>query len=99
MIHGNAVANPDDAEFDGGSAAHVDAGFHSVYDFVQMNVPRDNGIDGIGNADERPLDFSIGVSHGFEQGAVGCPFHAFFYQIALHWLGLLKKKTVIGLWG
>jgi hypothetical protein len=59
-----------------------------------MNMPGDDAVDGIGNADKGLFDFSIRVSHGFKQGSMGCPFHSFFYQVAFHRLCLLKKKPL-----
>ena len=94
VIHGNAVANPDHPEFNGSSTRHIDSCLNRFYDFVQMNMAGDHGVDGIGNTDERLFDFCIRVPHGFKQGAMGCPFHPFFNQVAFHRRCLLKKKPL-----
>ena len=64
MVHGNAVANANDTEFDGCSASHVNAGFNRFHNGVQVDVARDDVVGGIGNTDHRPANFSVSISHG-----------------------------------
>ena len=49
MIHCNAVANADSAKFDRSAACHVNPGFYSFNNFVQMDMARNNCIGWINN--------------------------------------------------
>jgi hypothetical protein len=43
-----------------------------------MNVAGDDIVVGIGDPDQRSLNFRVCVSHGFEQGAVRGSLNALF---------------------
>ena len=84
VVHGDAVADPDGAEFDGGAAGHVDPVFDRPGDAVQMGMAGDDRVGRIGHADQGALDFIVRVADCFEQGSVRCAFDAFFDVVALH---------------
>jgi hypothetical protein len=66
-------------------------------------MPGDDGVEGVGNADQGLIDFDIRVAHGLEQGSMGGSFDSLFDEIAFHedgfLLPVLQKKIRYRLWG
>ena len=98
VIHGDAIADPDGAEFNRGAAGHVDPVFNGLGDAVQVGVAGNNRVGGVGDANQGALDFHVRVADGFEQGSMGGPFDAFLDIVAVHGItpvpfqGITQKK-------
>ena len=73
--HGDAVADGNGGEHDGGAASHADAGLDGLGDLVQMHVARDDLVVGADDADEGPVSFFFGKAQRCEQTAVGSAIH------------------------
>ena len=84
VVHGDAVADADGRELDGGAAGHADAGLHRLGDLVQVHVAGNDLIFGADHADDRPVQFLLGQAQGPEQGAMGNAVYAAFHQVTSH---------------
>ena len=84
MAHGDAVADADGREFNGGAAVFQHAVFHGLGDPVQIHMAGNDFILGIADADQGLLQLLFRITHGIEQGAVGCPGGTFFHSCASH---------------
>jgi hypothetical protein len=51
----------------------VDTGLDGIHQFVQVDVPGNDFVKGIGNADDRPVHFPVSKAVGAQQRAVGRP--------------------------
>ncbi len=84
VVHGQAVADADDAELQGGAAIEAHPGLGRLGDLVQVDVAGDEFVKGIGHADNGLVDLPVGQAHGLEEGAVGIFLQALFHQVAAH---------------
>ena len=84
VVHGQAVADADDPELQGGAAIQTHPGLGRLGDLVQVDVPGDELVIGIGHADNGLVDLPVGQSHGLEEGPMGIFFQALFHQVAAH---------------
>ena len=84
MAHGDAVTHGDGGELHRGAAGGPDAGLDGLGNLVQVHVAGDDLIVGTDHADERALQFLLGVAQGVEQRAVGGGGGPFFDDIAAH---------------
>ena len=84
VVHGQAVADADDPELEGGAAIEAHPGLGRLGDLVQVDVAGDEFVKGIGHADDGLVDLPVGQAHGLEEGAVGIFLQALFHQVAAH---------------
>ena len=84
VVHGQAVADADDPELQGGAAGQAHPRLGGLGDLVQVEMAGDEFVKGIGHADDGLVDLPVGEAHGLEQGAVGVFFQTQFHQIAAH---------------
>ena len=84
VAHGDAVADGNGGEFDGGASGQADAGLHRLANFIQVHVPRYDLVLGADYADEGALQLLLGVAQGVEEGAVGGALSALGHIVASH---------------
>ena len=84
VVHGQAIADPDGPEGDGGASGDADPGFHRFQNLVKMDMTGDDLVVGVRNADQGPADLLVGIAHGLEQGTMRRPLHPFAYCITAH---------------
>jgi len=82
--HGDPVANPDGRKLHRRPAGEPNPRLDVVGDDPQVDVARDDFVGGVDDADDRPPDLFVRISHGLEQGAVGRPLQALLHQVAAH---------------
>ena len=71
MAHGDAVADGNGGEDDGGAAGHGDAQLNGVNDLIQIDVAGNDLVIGADNGDEGALLFFLGQAKGVVKAAVG----------------------------
>ena len=71
VAHGDAVADGDGGEHDGGAASHGNAQLHGIHDFVQVHVTGNNLVVGADHGNQGPLLFFLCQAQGVIQAAVG----------------------------
>ncbi len=76
VVHGQAVADADDPEFQGRPPGQAHPGFHRLGDFVQMDVAGDEFIKSVGHPDEGLVNLPVGKAHGLKKCAVRIFFQA-----------------------
>ncbi len=84
MIHGDAVADADDRKLERCPPSHTDAVFYRPGKPVQVNMPGHDLVVSIDDADKWAVQLFIGITHRFEEGAVGGFLHTFFYPVTAH---------------
>jgi hypothetical protein len=84
VAHGDAVADTDSRELKGRAACCCDAELRSLGDFAQVDVARDDLVEGIADADQRLLEVLRTVAICMEQGTMCTACSTFFDNIASH---------------
>ena len=84
VAHGDAVADTDGGELKGRAACCCDAELRSLGDFAQVDVARDDLVEGIADADQRLLEVLRTVAICMEQGTMCTACSTFFDNIASH---------------
>ena len=75
-------AGTDHIYLEGHCACHADAGLYGLGYRVQMNVARNYLVRGIDDADDRPVEFLVGIAHRVKERAVRGALLAYFRFIA-----------------
>ena len=70
MVHGDAVAHADGADFEGDAAGHVDAGLHGLGDLVEVGVTGNDVVARAQHRDEGAIHLLVGDAVRLEQAAV-----------------------------
>ena len=97
MMHGQAVADADDPELQGGAAGQAHPGLGGLGDLVQVDVAGNEFVEGIGHPDDGLVNLPVGEAHGLEERAVRVLLQTQFHQIAAHGR-LLQRSVVSGQW-
>ena len=85
MIHGQSVADADDAELEGRSAGDAHTGLDGLDDVAQVRVAGNNLVPGVGDADDGTPDLLVRQAHGLEERAVGRLLDTLLHPVAAHW--------------
>ena len=91
MAHGDAVADADGRDEDGGAACHLDTGLDGLGDLIQIHVAGDDLAVGAHHADEGAVQLFRGVAQSVKQAAVGRAFRAFGHVVTSHFILLMQK--------
>ena len=62
MAHGDAIADTDGRDQDGGTTGHLHTGLDGIGDLVQIHVPGHDLAVGAHHADERALQLLRGIA-------------------------------------
>ena len=92
MAHGDAVADADGRDEDGGAACHLDACLDGVGDLIQIHVAGDDLAVGAHHTDEGAVQLFRGVAQGVKQASVGRALRAFGHVVTSHSLSSLLTK-------
>ena len=84
VVHGDAVADADDAELEGRAAGHAHAGLDRVDDLAQVHVAGNDLAERVGDADERALHLGVAHAEGAQQRAVRGALPAALDLVASH---------------
>ena len=101
MSHGYPVTDADGRYHDGCSSRHPDSCLHGFGDLIQVHVAGyDLAVSGY-HADQRPLEFFLGVAHGVKEAPHRSALGAFGHVVAYscHWILLsdqIKTTTNAG---
>ena len=90
MAHGDAVADADGRDEDGGAACHLDACLDGVGDLIQIHVAGDDLAVGAHHTDEGAVQLFRGVAQGVKQASVGRALRAFGHIVTSHGLFLFS---------
>jgi len=82
VIHGDAIADPDGRHQDGSAPRHAYAGLDGLGNLVEVNVARNNFVEGGDHADERALHFLGGEAKGIKKGPVRGAFRTLENHVA-----------------
>ena len=95
MAHGDAVADADGRDEDGGAACHLDACLDGVGDLIQIHVAGDDLTVGTHHTDEGAVQLFRGVAQGVKQASVGRALRAFGHVVTSHFILLMQKSARI----
>ena len=92
MAHGDAVADADGRDEDGGAPCHLDACLDGVGDLIQIHMAGDDLTVGTHHTDEGAVQLFRGVAQGVKQASVGRALRAFGHIVTSHSLSSLLTK-------
>ncbi len=84
VVHGNAVAYPDNGKLQGKPSCGIDPRLHRLGDALEMHVAGDNGVEGVHHPDPGAFDLPIRIAAGLKKRAVWRPGNTLFCSIAVH---------------
>jgi hypothetical protein len=94
MSHCDAVANPNDAEFERDAARSCDSFANFFSKLPQVGMAWHDRVICIGYADERQVHLPIGYAQGSQERPVGCPLVSGFYFITSHGIASVNSDIL-----